>query len=246
MKKMRLDRILGNMGYGSRKDLKKLIKYGAVKVDGEVVKKSSININPYDSIIEIYGERVEYREYIYIMMNKPQDVISATYDNKHKTIIDLLDEKYLPFDPFPMGRLDIDTEGMLIITNDGKLSHEILSPKKHIPKTYYAHVKGKVSEEDIEAFKKGVTLDDGYNTLPAQLTILESGEVSKIELIIYEGKFHQVKRMFKARNKEVIYLKRIAMGKLKLDEKLELGEYRELTNEELETLKSSMVENRSI
>lgn len=241
MKKMRLDKILGNMGYGSRKDLKKLIKYGAVKVDGEIVKKSSINIDPYESIIEINGEQVAYRENIYIMMNKPQNVISATYDNKHKTIIDLLDAKYLPFSPFPMGRLDIDTEGLLIITNDGKLSHEILSPKKHIPKTYYAHVKGKVNEKDVEAFKDGVILDDGYNTLPAQLNIRESGDVSKVELTIYEGKFHQVKRMFQVRNKEVIYLKRISMGKLKLDEGLELGEYRELSDEELDILKNSTI-----
>ncbi|SHJ84862.1 ribosomal small subunit pseudouridine synthase A [Paramaledivibacter caminithermalis DSM 15212] len=240
MKMMRLDRILGNMGYGSRKDLKKLIRHGAVKVDGEVVKKSSININPYESVIEINGEKVEYREYIYIMMNKPQNVISATYDNKHKTVIDLLEEKYLVFNPFPMGRLDIDTEGLLIITNDGKLSHEILSPKKHIPKTYYAHVKGIVDKEDIEAFKDGIILDDGYKTLPSQLIIKESGNISIVELTIYEGKFHQVKRMFKQRQKEVKYLKRIAMGELKIDEKLNLGDYRELTDEELNVLKSSI------
>lgn len=239
MKKVRLDRILGNMGYGSRKDLKKFIKYGSVKVDGEVVKKSSIHVDPYESIIEINDEKVEYREYIYIMMNKPQDVISATYDNKHRTVIDLLDEKYLSFEPFPMGRLDIDTEGLLIITNDGKLSHEILSPKKHIAKTYFAHIQGKVNEEDVEAFKEGVILEDGYKTISSHLTIMESGEVSKIELMIYEGKFHQVKRMFEARNKKVIYLKRIAMGELKLDNQLELGEYRELSDDELNMLKNS-------
>lgn len=246
MKKMRLDKMLGNMGFGSRKDLKKLINYGAVKVDGEVVKKSSINIDPYESVIKINGEKVEYREYIYIMMNKPKNVISATYDNKHRTIIDLLDTKYLPFKPFPMGRLDIDTEGMLIITNDGKLSHEILSPKKHIPKTYYAHVKGKVNEEDVKAFKGGVILDDGYNTLPAQLNIKESGDISKVELTIYEGKFHQVKRMFQVRNKEVIYLKRISMGELKLDEGLELGKYRELAYEELDVLKNSTITKNQV
>ncbi len=240
MKKMRLDKILGNMGYGSRKDLKKIIKYGYVKVDGEVVSKSSIQVDPYENTIEINGERVEYREYIYIVMNKPQGVISATYDNRHQTVIDLLEEKYLPFDPFPMGRLDIDTEGMLIITNDGKLSHEILSPKKHIPKTYYAHVEGGVDEKDIKAFKEGITLDDGYKTQSSQLTIKESGDVSKIELIIYEGKFHQVKRMFEARGKKVVYLKRIAMGDLKLDETLELGEYKELSDEELKVLRGSM------
>ncbi len=241
MKKIRLDKILGNMGYGSRKELKKIIKYGYVKVDGKIVSKSSIQVNPHESIIEINGERVEYKEYIYIMMNKPQDVISATYDNRHETVIDLLEEKYLVFEPFPMGRLDIDTEGMLIITNDGKLSHEILSPKKHIPKTYYAHVDGRIDEKDIKAFKEGITLDDGYKAKPAQLIIKERGEVSKAELTIYEGKFHQVKRMFEARNKKVTYLKRIAMGNLKLDEGLKLGEYRELTDEELDILRQSML-----
>lgn len=236
---MRLDRILGNLGYGSRKDLKKYIKYGLVKVDNEVVKKSSIHVDPYESIIEINGEIVEYKEKIYIMMNKPVDVISATHDRNHRTVIDLLEDKYLPFDPFPMGRLDIDTEGLLILTNDGKLSHEILSPKKHIPKTYYAHIEGEVNDEDIAAFKEGVFIDDDYKTLPSELVIIESKNISKIKLTIYEGKFHQVKRMFKALNKKVIYLKRIAMGDLTLDEGLELGEYRELTNEELETLKGS-------
>lgn len=239
MKKMRLDRILGNMGYGSRKDLKKYIKYGLVKVDGEAVKKSSIHVDPYKSIIEVNGERVEYKEKIYIMMNKPVDVISATYDRNHRTVIDLLEDRYLPFSPFPMGRLDIDTEGLLILTNDGKLSHEILSPKKHIPKTYYAHIEGEVNDEDIRAFKEGVFIDDDYRTLPSELVIIESGNISKIQLTIYEGKFHQVKRMFKSRDKRVIYLKRIEMGDLTLDEGLKLGEYRELTDEELEILKGS-------
>ncbi len=239
MQKMRLDRILGNMGYGSRKDLKKYVKYGLVKVNDEVVKKSSIHVDPYESIIEVNGERVEYKENVYIMMNKPVDVISATYDRNHSTVIDLLEEKYLPFEPFPMGRLDIDTEGLLILTNDGKLSHEILSPKKHIPKTYYAHIEAEVNDADIEAFKKGIVLDDGYKTLASDLVIIESGDVSEIQLTIYEGKFHQVKRMFQSRDKKVIYLKRMSMGDLKLDEKLELGEYRELTDEELDILKGS-------
>lgn len=240
MKRVRLDKILGNMGYGSRKELKKIIKHGLIKVDGEVVKKSSIHVNPYESIIEINGEIVEYREKIYIMMNKPKGVISATYDNRHNTVIDLLEEKYLSFNPFPMGRLDIDTEGLLIITNDGKLSHDILSPKKHIPKTYYAHIRGEVKEEDVEAFKEGIILDDDYKTLGSLLEIEESGEVSKINLTIFEGKFHQVKRMFEARNKKVLYLKRIAMGRLRLDDNLELGEYRELSDQELDLLKNSI------
>ncbi|MDK2919374.1 MAG: rRNA pseudouridine516 synthase [Candidatus Petromonas sp.] len=236
-KTLRLDRILGNMGYGTRKELKKIVRAGLVKVDGEVVNKSSIHVNPYVSIIEINGERVNYREYIYLMMNKPPNVISATYDNVHRTVLDLLDEKYLVFNPFPMGRLDIDTEGLLIITNDGKMAHEVLSPKNHIPKTYCAHIEGKVTDEDVEEFKKGIVLDDGYKTLSSELNILESGDISKVELTIYEGKFHQVKRMFKALDKEVLYLKRIAMGSLKLDESLKPGEYRELTKLEIMTIK---------
>ncbi|WIF94993.1 pseudouridine synthase [Caminicella sporogenes] len=233
----RLDKILGNMGYGTRKELKKIIKSGLVKVDGKVVTKSSIHVNPYKSIIEIYGDKIKYREYIYIMLNKPQGFISATFDKCHKTVLDLIDEKYYAFNPFPMGRLDIDTEGLLIITNDGKLSHQILSPKKHIPKTYYAHIDGRVTKEDIKAFKEGIVLDDGYKTISSQLVIRETGEISKIELTIYEGKFHQVKRMFKAVGKKVLYLKRIAMGNLKLDESLGLGEYRELTEDEVQILK---------
>jgi len=137
----------------------------------------------------------------------------------------------------PVGRLDKDTEGLLILTNDGQLSHNLLSPKKHIPKTYYAHVCGTVTQEDIEAFKLGVELDDGYKTLPADLTILKSADISEIKLTIMEGKFHQVKRMFEAVGKKVTYLKRISMGNLMLDEGLELGEYRELTQEELELLR---------
>jgi len=236
----RLDKILGNMGYGTRKELKKIMRTGLVKVDGKVVKKSSIHVNPYESKIEVGGELVEYRETIYLMMNKPKDYISATYDNLHNTVIDLIDEQYLIFEPFPMGRLDIDTEGLLILTNDGKLSHQILSPKKHIPKVYYAHVEGVVTEKDIREFEKGIVLDDGYKTMPSQLVIKEAGDISKIELTIYEGKFHQVKRMFEAVGKNVVYLKRLSMGDLKLDDDLELGEYRELTEDELELLRNSI------
>ncbi len=237
-KTMRLDKVLSNMGYGSRKDIKKYVKLGIILLNGSPVKNSSVHVDPQKDIIEVNGNKIKYREYIYLMMNKPQGVISATYDNKQKTVIDLLDEEYFIFQPFPMGRLDIDTEGLLILTNDGKLSHKILSPKNHIPKTYYAHIDGLVDSKDIKTFKEGVTLDDGYECMPAELIILESNKISKIELTIYEGKFHQVKRMFKALGKEVIYLKRIAMGNLKLDNDLELGEYRELTEEEVCILKN--------
>ncbi|MCA2394144.1 16S rRNA pseudouridine(516) synthase, partial [Staphylococcus aureus] len=156
----------------------------------------------------------------------------------HETVIDLLELEDAIFNPFPVGRLDIDTEGFLLITNDGKLSHQLLSPKKHVPKKYYAHVAGVVTEEDVKEFAKGVILDDGYETKPGALTILKSDDISEIELVITEGKFHQVKRMFEAVGKKVVYLKRTEMGPLVLDEELELGQYRELTDEEVEMLKT--------
>lgn len=140
------------------------------------------------------------------------------------------------FEPFPVGRLDKDTEGLLVLTNDGQLAHRVLSPKKHVPKTYYAKIQGKVTEEDILAFEKGVILDDGYETMPSQMKILKSDDMSEIELTIHEGKFHQVKRMFESVGKKVVYLKRLSMGKLMLDENLGLGEYRELTDEEVKLI----------
>ncbi|MCX7708645.1 MAG: rRNA pseudouridine synthase [Clostridia bacterium] len=233
----RLDKILGNFGYGTRKEIKLAVKNGMIKVDGVVVKDSSMHVDPENSTIEIDGEILNYREFIYVMMNKPQGVVSATFDPRKKTVVDILPEEYKCFEPFPVGRLDIDTEGLLLMTNDGQLAHELLSPKKHVPKKYYALIEGNVDEADIRSFKEGVVLDDGYKTLPASLTILKTGDRSEIEIVITEGKFHQVKRMFKAVGKEVEYLKRVEMGSLKLDEGLELGQCRELTEEELHQLK---------
>ncbi|MCP8967503.1 pseudouridine synthase [Ectobacillus ponti] len=239
---MRIDKILANMGYGSRKEVKKLLKESAVRVDGEVVKDAKQHVDPDRQEVTVYGQVVEYREYIYLLMNKPAGVISATEDDVHETVIDILEPEDAVFEPFPVGRLDKDTEGLLLLTNDGHLSHQLLSPKKHVPKTYYAHVRGRVTEEDMEAFKQGVTLDDGYETKPAELTILKPGEMSEIELVITEGKFHQVKRMFEAVGKKVIYLKRTKMGPLELDEDLELGQYRELDEEEVAMLKEYRIE----
>ena len=235
---MRLDKLLANMGYGSRKEVKALLKQKAVTVDGTVVKDSAMHVDPVAQNVSVYGDRVEFVEFIYLMMNKPPGVISATEDRHDQTVIDLLEAEDRHFEPFPVGRLDKDTEGLLLITNDGQLAHNLLSPKKHVPKWYYAKIDGVVTEEDIEAFKQGVTLDDGYHTKPGELKILASGEQSEIELMIQEGKFHQVKRMFEAVGKKVMYLKRLSMGSLKLDETLALGEYRELTDEELEALKN--------
>lgn len=235
---MRLDKLLANMGYGSRKEVKKLLKDGVVKVDGTPIKDAKFHVNVEEQEVMIHGEVVEYKEFIYLMMHKPPGVISATEDDNHETVIDLLEMEDAIFDPFPVGRLDIDTEGFLLLTNDGKLAHQLLSPKKHVPKKYYAKVAGVVTEEDVKEFQKGVILDDGYETKPGELTILHSDEISEIELIITEGKFHQVKRMFESVGKKVIYLKRTEMGPLVLDEELELGQYRELTDEEVELLKT--------
>ncbi|MDR5658539.1 pseudouridine synthase [Serpentinicella sp. ANB-PHB4] len=235
-KTQRLDKILANLGFGSRKDIRSICKQGLVTIDNKVVKSSSIHVDPYQSEIKVGEDLIEYREFVYLMMNKPPDVISATEDSRHETVIDLIDTSFRVFDVFPVGRLDKDTEGLLLLTNDGQLAHKLLSPKKHVPKTYYAKVEGKVTDKDIKAFKAGVTLEDGYKTLPSELEIIKSADVSEIALTIYEGKFHQVKRMFEAVDKKVIYLKRLTMGTLSLDKDLELGEYRELTEDELESL----------
>lgn len=236
-KTQRIDKVLSNLGFGSRKDIKKYCKEGLIKVDGKIIKDSGIHIDPENSQITVGDEIVSYREFVYIIMNKPQGIISATEDLKDKTVVDLLDEEYNPFDVFPVGRLDKDTEGLLLLTNDGQLAHRMLSPKKKVPKTYYAKIEGRVTVEDIDKFKEGVFIDKEYKTLPAELKILKPGQISEIELTIYEGKFHQVKRMFESVNKRVIYLKRISMGTLKLDNSLGLGKYRELTEVELKQLK---------
>lgn len=240
MNKMeRLDKILSNMGYGSRKDVKKIIKEGRVEINDQIIFKNDYKINPYTDEIKLDGEEIYFRKYVYIMMNKPKGLVSSTDDPINRTVLELLDEEYLIFNPFPAGRLDKDTEGLLILTNDGKLAHELLSPKKGVEKTYYVEVDGYVEEEHKKLFDEGVTLDDGYKTLPAKLKIIESAFISKVELTIKEGKFHQVKRMFQAIDMEVIYLKRISMGPIKLDERLELGQYRELAEEEIKLLKEN-------
>lgn len=236
---MRLDKLLANMGYGSRKEVKQLLKQKAVTVDGASVKDAAMHVDPEQQNVSVYGERVVYTEFVYFMMNKPPGVISATEDLRDETVIDLLEPLDQHFQPFPVGRLDKDTEGLLVLTNDGILAHKLLSPKKHVPKVYYAHIEGVVTEEDVEKFAEGVELDDGYMTKPGKLVILKSASQSEIELTIQEGKFHQVKRMFESVGKRVTYLKRISMGNLKLDDHLALGEYRELTAEELNCLQNN-------
>lgn len=237
-KKERLDKILANMGYGSRKDVKRFIKDGRVKVNNSIVLDNEFKVNPYEDDILFNEEEVLYREYIYLMMNKPQGLVSSTDDPRTSTVIELLDEEYLIYRPFPMGRLDKDTEGLLLISNDGKLAHELLSPKKGVNKRYYVEVDGYVEHKHIEVFKDGVILEDGYKTLPAELEIINGNIISKVYLTIQEGKFHQVKRMFESIEMKVLFLKRVSMGPLNLDEELKPGEYRELTEDEINLLKS--------
>lgn len=234
----RLDKVLANLGYGTRKEVKALVKSGAVEVDEILIKDSGMNIDPEKNEIKVHGEIIKYRKSIYLMMNKPDGVVSATFDNYDETVIDLLEEEYQVFKPFPVGRLDKDTVGLLLITNDGELNHRLISPKWHVDKVYYAEIDKIVDEDDIKAFEKGITLDDDYKCLPGKLQIIKADEDgSQVFVTIQEGKFHQVKRMFEALNKKVVYLKRVKFGGLDLDETLEEGEYRELTEEELNRLK---------
>ncbi|MBM0067041.1 pseudouridine synthase [Alkalicoccobacillus gibsonii] len=230
---MRLDKLLADAGYGSRKEVKKLLKSGVVSINQKVNKDPKTQVDPSSEEVIVAGEAVHYQSEVYLMLNKPKGVISATEDSMHRTVIDLIDEKWASYSIFPVGRLDKDTEGLLLLTTDGSFSHRLMSPRQHVSKVYQAKIDGMVTDEDIEAFRVGVELDDGYVTKPAVLTILESNEISNIELTITEGKFHQVKRMFKAREKTVLALKRRAIGKLDLDESLAPGQYRELTEEEL-------------
>lgn len=244
MKKMRLDKILANSGFGSRKEVKALIRSGSAAISGKVAKDPGILVDLDTEILTVNGETLEYKEYHYLMMNKPAGVISATWDRDSKTVLDLLTEPYDKMELFPAGRLDKDTEGLLLLTDDGQLAHRLLSPKKHVPKTYYAEVDGLVGPEDIQIFQQGIQLEEDFKTLPAELKVLAAGEPSttvpsKILVTIYEGKFHQVKRMFEAVDKRVLYLKRLSMGSLRLDDSLAPGEFRELTTEELEALTDS-------
>lgn len=235
--KIRIDKMLSGVGLGSRKEIKQDARKGNVKINGIVEKDSSRIVDTDTDEVKYKNEKVKYVQHIYLMMNKPAGVVSATEDNYDRTVVDLLKEEDKFYAPFPVGRLDKDTEGLLLLTNDGLLTHNLLSPKKHVDKLYYAEVEEEVTDEDVKAFQEGILLtNENYKTLPAKLEIIEAGYPSKCFVTIKEGKFHQVKRMFNAVDNEVIYLKRISMGPIKLDDTLELGEYRHLTEEELELL----------
>lgn len=231
---MRIDKYLANMGVGTRKEVKEYISKGLILLNGKVVKKPTQTVNENQDKIEYQNQEIIYKPYIYLMLNKPQGVVSATKDYT-ETVIDLLDEKYQNKNIFPVGRLDKDTEGLLLLTNDGKLAHELLSPKKNVNKKYFAKLKNKLKRDDIQVFENGVYLEkENYLTKQAKLEIISEYEAF---VTIQEGKYHQVKRMFHAIDNEVIFLKRISMGNLLLDENLKPGDYRELTDREINLLK---------
>ena len=232
---MRLDKFLCDNNIGTRSQVKEYIKKGQVTVNDQIIKKPETKVNEETDTVVCQGQPIHYRKYVYYMLNKPEGVVSATNDNTAPTVVSLLtvpEQK----DLFPVGRLDKDTTGLLLLTNDGALAHDLLSPKKHVDKVYYAKVQGIVDEVDQEIFAVGMSIGNGETALPSKLEILYSGEISEIRVTIQEGKFHQVKRMFHAVGKEVIYLKRLSMGTLLLDETLKSGEYRALTKEELKRL----------
>lgn len=236
---MRLDKFLSHTGFGSRKEVKQLLKKKKVFVNGMIQIKGEYSVDLEKDEITVSGEKVTYRKHVYLMLNKPAGVLSATEDVHQKTVLDLLNQEYAHFDLFPVGRLDKDTEGLLLLTNDGELAHFLLSPKKEVEKTYFAKVEGVMDDNDKKFFATGITLEDGYVCLPAELDLLLTDPVrnlSEVLIRIKEGKFHQVKRMVEACGKEVSYLKRVTMGSLKLDSALPLGAFRPLTEKEIADL----------
>ena len=238
-KQVRLDKYLADMNVGTRSEVKTLIKKKRVKVNGAIVNKENIKIDMENDEVMLNDSIIKYVEYEYYMLNKPAGVVSATEDSKDRTVVDLIKKNTKKL--FPVGRLDKDTEGLLILTNDGQLAHNLLSPKKHVDKKYYARIKGVVDIEYIEQFSKGLNINDEYVTKPALLEIIsvdKENNQSEIYVTITEGKYHQVKRMFKAVGMEVVYLKRVSMGRIILEERLELGEYRLLSDEEVRLLKN--------
>lgn len=245
---MRLDRFLANSGVGTRKEVKDILKKRKIKVNDIIVIDGSKHIDEKKDEIKVNDELISYKPFIYIMLNKPEGVISATEDKEHKTVIDLLNDKYRTYSLFPVGRLDIDTEGLLILTNDGQLSHNLLSPTKHVNKKYYVELRDPVTLEAKNKLENGIKLEENFITKNAKVEIIENSELpinkengernsSKAYITITEGKYHQVKRMFKEVGNKVVYLKRVSMGNLHLDESLKIGEYRELFENELEILK---------
>lgn len=229
----RLDKVLSQTGRWSRREVKDLCRSGKVTVDGAVVKKPETKVGE-EALLAVAGEQVERESVVWILLHKPAGVVSATEDAREQTVLSLLPQRYQRMELFPVGRLDKDTEGLLLLTNDGPLAHDLLSPRKHVDKVYYARVDGVPDEADAAAFAAGMTLGDGTQCLPAGLRLLGGNQV---EVTLREGKYHQVKRMLAARGKPVTYLKRIAFGPIRLEEGLAKGEWRYLTEEERAALR---------
>lgn len=236
-KKTRLDKFLCDSLNITRKEAKEAVKKGKVTINGELVKKPESKLDAEDDKVEFDHQPITFEQFHYLMLHKPQGVVSATKDNHDKTVLDLIHEDFKE-KLFPVGRLDKDTEGLLLLTDDGMLAHELLSPKKHVDKVYFAKVSGQFTEEEVKRFQEGLDIGNGEKAKEAGLKILKAGqEQSEVLITITEGKFHQVKRMVKAVGSEVLYLKRLSMGPLKLDEDLKLGTYRRLSEAELQELK---------
>ena len=234
---MRLDKFLCETGFGTRSQVKEMLKKGQVMVNGVAAKKPEQKIDEHKDQITCQGKTASYEKYVYYMLHKPAGVVSATEDKREKTVLDLLKSEDRRDGIFPVGRLDKDTEGFLLLTDDGDLAHRLLSPRKHVDKTYYAKIAGSVTEAHIERFREGLDIGDEKKTLPAMLEILASKtETSEIRITIHEGRFHQVKRMFEAVGCKVTYLKRLSMGAVALDETLAPGDYRPLNEKERELL----------
>lgn len=238
MEKQRLDKIIASTGRWSRREVKNLTRQGRVLVDGIPARSAEEKADPETVEITVNGEVLAYRRFTWIMLNKPAGYLSATEDGKGATVLDLLPPELQKQGLFPVGRLDKDTEGLLLLTNEGGLAHELLSPKYHVEKVYYARVAGRLTEEDCRAFAAGMTLGDGLVCRPAGLEILAAGEESEARVILREGKFHQVKRMLACLGKPVVYLERVRMGNLPLDTSLSRGEFRFLTDAEVKALRN--------
>lgn len=236
MAQIRLDKYLADSGQGTRSEVKQKLKQGRVTVNDIVIKKPETKVEPQADVVCIDGRTLKLEEFQYYMLNKPAGVISATKDDRDKTVVELIIEDKRR-DLFPVGRLDKDTEGLLLITNDGALANNLLAPGKHVEKCYQARIDGKVTDREIQLFKEGLDIGDDKPTAPATLIIEESGDKSLVRINITEGRYHQIKRMFEVVGMKVLYLKRLSMGTLMLDESLGLGEYRKLTDEELRALK---------
>lgn len=243
MGKIRLDKFLADMGLGTRSEVKKEIHKGQVRVNGIPEKSPDYKLDIQKDLVEVNGRQISYAQQEYYMLNKPAGVVSATEDKRDRTVLDLIQEKQRK-DLFPVGRLDKDTEGLLLITNDGLLAHQLLSPKKHVKKTYFVRTEKPVSPEAVKMLEEGVDIGEEKKTLPGEISCL-SPEKNSLCLTIREGKFHQIKRMFQAVDNKVLYLKRLSMGSLTLDENLAPGEYRPLTKEEIERLKDHAGKQKS-